>query len=77
MLMHILSHTASSSTGYASASATHVDGGELLDSVQRMVDGNEQAYVSLSPHLYSCAGLAGAFVDTINDLETTRELATT
>ena len=49
---------------------------ELLDSVQRMVNGNDQAYSSLVPHLNSCAALAGAFVDGVEELERNRELAT-
>ena len=80
VLMHMLSHPAAASatvsaTDGRSAASRSVDGSELLESVQRMVDGNGEAFVSLTPHLYSCAGLAGAFVDTVGELERNRELA--
>jgi hypothetical protein len=71
------SPTASSTAGASSSRhSLSVDGGEFLATVQRVVEGNEQAYESLTPHLYSCAGLAGVFVDRVNELEDCRRQAT-
>ena len=74
---HILLHHLSSQSHPAGiAQQLRVDGDELLESVRRIVSSNDQAYESLSPYLHSCGVFAGAFVDAIKDLESTRSLAT-
>lgn len=82
-MMHLLSHptttTAAAAIGAGSTAGRGLlplDGGELLDTVQRMVEGNGEAFVSLTPHLHSCAGLAGAFVDSVEELQRRRLQAT-
>lgn len=70
--MHVLMYLASAST--PSLNSCFLEG-ELLEGVQRMVDGNEQAYACLTPHLQSCASLGGAFVDAVKELESCREKA--
>ena len=72
VLLHALATPLHSSD---SCRQLHTNGEELLEGVRRMVYSNEQAYEELTPHLYSCAGLAGAFVDAVSVLESNRKEA--
>lgn len=71
---HILLHALATPLHSSDSSRQlQTNGEELLDGVRRMVHSNEQAYEELIPHLYSCAGLAGVFVDAVKYLESNRK----